>query len=319
MLSAACALTLGAQAAQSSLRASRVSAANDAFDFWLAPWYRPDEEFTNGVKATLEFAGPAWWHGLAPHDSADCRSNAGRCVTHEWSVGQQIFTAARRASDSGPLAGSRPNAGWLYLEERDRTATRSRLDEWSVAFGVTGEPSLAQYVQRVAHGYAAAYNRPVDWSTQLPFEPGVVVRYDHTRRVGGGRDGAPVAFALEPRVGAALGTIVTEATAGLKARLSFASDHPWLPSGSSSRLQVSLFAEAAGRGVARNEFLDGSLFRSSVHVKSRAFVAEYEAGFSADWRRLGVGYRVHRTGPEYTTRTASHTWASLEASWRLGR
>lgn len=306
-----------AQPSRSSLLSSRVSASNDAFNFWLAPWYRPDEEYTNGVMASLVYSGPAWWHRAMSRDVELCRDSRSRCATHDWAFGQQIFTGERHIGDTSPADGSRPNAGWLYVEEMERTASVTRLDEWSVTVGVTGPPALAQFVQRVAHGYAAAYNRPVDWTAQLPFEPGFILRYEQSRRLGTSRGASAWNVGVEPHLGGALGTVRTEVSGGMRVRVTRGARHPWLPPEESSRLQLTWFADASARGVAHNLFLDGSLFQSSTHVQSRAFVNEFEAGFSAQWHRLGAGYRVHWTGPEYTTRTTSHTWASLDASWRI--
>ena len=40
---------LGAAIAQSDPRTLTVRADNDAFDFWMYPWNRPDFEYTSGV------------------------------------------------------------------------------------------------------------------------------------------------------------------------------------------------------------------------------------------------------------------------------
>ncbi|MFI5310825.1 MAG: hypothetical protein ACHQQ3_06300, partial [Gemmatimonadales bacterium] len=85
-----CTATAPALPAQ-SLLASRFRADNDAFDFWLAPWYRPDEEYTSGVQASLEYAGYAWWHRFLSADTGRCEPGGNRCATRTWSIGQQIF------------------------------------------------------------------------------------------------------------------------------------------------------------------------------------------------------------------------------------
>ena len=301
-----------------SLRASRVTVANDAFDFWLAPWYRPDEEYTSGVEATLEYAGPAWWRRFVGRPLEACRPDNGSCASHSWSFGQQIFTGARQVGDDGPVSGSRPNAGWLYVQETERIVSGDRLEEWSLSAGVTGTPALAEFVQRVAHGYAAAYNRPVDWSRQLPFEPGFIARYERTQRAMSLGDGGSWSAGVEPHLGGAVGTILTEGSAGVRVRAGFPSRRPWRPTVPGG-LAFSVFADATVRGVVRNEFLDGTLFQSSARVRSLPWVREYEAGFTLQWRSLGTGYLVHQTGPEYVSRTGSHTWASFNVEWRVSQ
>lgn len=297
--------------------ASRVRVDNDAFDFWLAPWNRPDEEYTSGVQASLQYSGYAWWHRAIGAVTGPCARTNDGCATRTYALGQQIYTAAGQVGQQAPAPGSRPSAGWLYASEVEQVATLSHLDESSLTFGVTGAPALASFFQRVAHGYAAAYNRPVDWSRQLPFEPGAIVRYERTQRVfavdGGGWWGADV----EPHLGAALGTVLTEGVAGIRTRVAFPARHPWLAAQPSAGLEFSLFADAGMHGVVRNEFLDGTFFRSSEHVRSRPWVSELQGGFTIRWRQLGASYEAHRLGPEYLTRAGSHTWASISADWRL--
>jgi hypothetical protein len=297
--------------------ASRVRVDNDAFDFWLAPWNRPDEEYTSGVEASLRYSGYAWWHRAVSALTGRCTRPTDGCATRTYALGQQIYTAAQQVGQRAPTPGSRPSAGWLYASEAEQVATASRLDESSLTIGVTGAPALASFFQRVAHGYAAAYNRPVDWSRQLPFEPGATFRFERTERLVAGTDGGWLGAEVEPHVGAALGTIITEGVAGVRTRVALPARHPWLPGPPSKGLELSLFADAEMHGVARNEFLDGTFFRSSDHVRSRPWVSEFQGGFTVRWRQLGASYAAHRLGPEYVTRTGSHTWASISAEWRL--
>jgi hypothetical protein len=305
-------------AAAQSLLATRVRADNDAFDFWVAPWSRPDEEYTSGVRGTLEYAGEPWWNAWLLAPVPHCGTGAGaRCSTKAFTIGQDIYTAARGAGDRGTAPGSRPNAGWLFLEESGRVATAGRLDESGIALGVTGEPALARVMQRVAHGYAAAYNRPVDWSHQLPAEPGLVIRYERTQRLRLAGSDAGFGMTMEPHAGGSLGNILTEAKAGARMRLGFGVRHPWLPVASPREAGFSLFADATMHGVVRNEFLAGTMFRASEHVRERPWVSTYEAGFTLRWRQLAATYRANRVAPEYFTRTQSHAWSSVEAEWRV--
>ena len=307
-----------AGAAAQSLLATRVRADNDAFNFWVAPWYRPDEEYTSGVRATLEYAGEPWWNAWLLAPVAHCGTGAGaRCSTKAFTIGQDIYTAAPGPGDRGTAAGSRPNAGWLFLEESGRVATATRLDESGIALGVTGEPALAHVMQRVAHGYGAEYNRPVDWSHQLPAEPGLVIRYERTQRVRLAGSDAGFGMTMEPHAGASLGNILTEATAGARVRLGFGVRHPWLPVSSPREAEFSVFADATMHGVARNAFLAGTMFRPSDHVQGRPWVGTYQAGLTLRWRQLGATYRAIRMAPEYVTRTAAHSWSSIEAEWRV--
>ena len=300
-------------AAQSAVR---VRADNDAFNFWQPPWSRPDEEYTSGVRLSVDYIGPAWWSRAG--SDADCHSAVQRCATRTFSLEQDIYTAERHLNEPTPRPGLRPDAGWLFVQEEQRMARPNRLDETKIAVGVVGAPALAQVTQRVFHGYAAGWQRPIDWSRQLPFEPGIVASYDQRRYLalsGGDRDrGAE----LQPHAGASLGNVLTEVRAGLGARMGIGLEHPWVPR-SARTTSLALMADATLRGVVRNEFLSGTLFRPSSRVPIRSTVAEYHAGVTASRGRFGVAFVAHQNGPEYVARTASHQWSTIELEWRLGR
>ena len=305
--------------AQSPL-AAQVRVDNDAFDFWLPPWNRPDEEYTSGVEASLRYAGNAWWHRWLKPLLARCTGADDGCATRTFALGQQIYTGAAGVDGLAPLPGSRPSAGWLYVSEAERVATDQRLDETSLTVGVTGPPALGSFFQRLAHSYGGeAFNRPVDWWTrQLPFEPGFTARYDRTQRLlvrdGAGWWGGDI----EPHAGGSLGTILTEAVGGIRARASFPATHPWIEQPpSSARLGLSIFGDASLHGVLRNEFLDGTFFRPSDHVDSRPWVSELQGGFTVSVGLLSIAYEVHHLASEYVPRPGGHTWASIVANWRF--
>ena len=65
------ALCLGATTA-SAQSAVRTRIDNDAFNFWLGPWDRPDEEYSSGVRIAADWAGPAFWSKRFGHDAPGC-------------------------------------------------------------------------------------------------------------------------------------------------------------------------------------------------------------------------------------------------------
>ncbi len=295
----------------------RVSHDNDALDIWLAPWYRPDEEYTGGVRAEAERPGAAWWRTLIGTAKPPCGTRrSDPCATRTFAFGQQIYTGTRHIGDTGSAPGSRPNAGWLYVEETERIVAPLSLTAISVTVGVTGEPALASTVQRVAHGYAAAYNRPIDWSWQMPFEPGIDLGLVRTGRV---PLSAGTAWSLDllPRIGARVGTIHTDAMAGVAARASWPASDPFLAGIMPRGLQVELQGGGDVRGVARNAFLDGTLFSPSARVAKRPVVGSWEGALTVRYQRAGLTYRAHGDGPEHTGRTGPHVWGSVQAEWRL--
>ncbi|HEY9225757.1 MAG TPA: lipid A-modifier LpxR family protein, partial [Gemmatimonadaceae bacterium] len=135
---------------------------NDAFNFWAMPWDRPDGEYTSGVHITYDGARSPWWaRGLFGAGVA-CTTGARECVGGSSEIGQDIYTPSLRASDPVPSADARPSAGWLYVSQSARWLSAPRSDELTITLGVTGQPSLARFTQRLAHSAAPEFNRPVD-------------------------------------------------------------------------------------------------------------------------------------------------------------
>ena len=310
MLALVCASSSAAQTAV------RVRVDNDAFNFWQPPWDRPDEEYSNGVRVSADYQGLPFWALWMKRDnkkSVTCIAARDRCVDQSWTLGQDIYMATRQPGDPTPLAGSRPDAGVLWLQHVLRIAHPERLDELGVTIGVTGEPALASTFQRIAHGIASGWTRPIDWSKQLPFEPVFAVTYDvhGLARMGG--------LELQPHGGASFGNLLTEARAGLGARTGWNLASPFLPVAANNDYGVAVVADITARAVAWNETLSGTVFRPSPHVPLRPLVAEWQIGISARLKQATFSYIVHQTGAEYTTRTSPHQWSSLQVTWVFGK
>lgn len=310
---AACAL--GLPLTSPAQRTVAVRADNDAFNFWQLPWKRPDEEYTSGVRLTVTLGGAgAWARRLAPMLGA-CRPADATCASHSYAFGQDIFTAKRPKWEPVALPGGRPDAGVLWFSARTRVARPTDIAEAGWTLGVTGKPSLAEATQRLVHSLAPRYNRPIEWGRQVPAEPVFAVHYDRRRLLSAG------ALAVQPHGGASLGTLVTEARAGLGAQMG--SDVP-LPLPTRLRrlagaVYVGIEGDAAWRAVARNAMLSGTFFRSSPHVALRPLVRELTAGVRLRWRVLDASWLAHQTSPEHVGRGVPHTWSTLELRWRPDR
>ena len=302
-----------------SLQSVSARADNDAFNFWKPPYDRPDEEYTSGVRGSLTFSGAAWWELWLHPSAADCAKSRRPCATRTFSLGQDMYTGKLLPDDTTHEPGTRPNAAWLYLQESSRVTTDDRLDETSVSVGVTGPPALGQEMQRAFHNLAPDLNRPLNWSEQVPFEPGIVLSYDRTQRLAVVGDTMHFAADVQPHAGASLGNILTEARAGLRVRVGYALQHPWQLLAVRDIPEISFFADATAHGVLRNEFLAGTLFRDSPHVTERPFVAEYQLGLLLRFQRLTIIYSMDQIGSEYVSRPNGHAWSRLGAEWRVGR
>ena len=303
------AVPFGTAVAQGA-RTFTVRADNDAFDFWMLPWNRPDEEYTSGVHLTYEGGDAPRWARPALRGYAACGFTPASCRSSRWELGQDIYTPSVSPDDPHAAPGARPNAGWLYLTEAARILSPSRLDELAITLGVTGPPSLGRFTQQLAHHAAPAFNRPTDWTQQIGFEPGAIVSYEARRRASLG-DGAD----FMPYASASLGNILTQADGGFDARIGWRLDAPWLPS--TRGLTLAITTGASGRAIARNVFLDGNTFRDSPHVGHEAFVASGRAGIELRYRGFSAAFVAHNDTRSYAAGPKWHPWSSLIGSVTL--
>jgi len=279
---------------------------NDAFNFWTMPWERPDGEYTSGVHITYDGGGAPWWSRWFVPRGGICEIEARECNTARTEIGQDIYTPLSRV-DQAPPPGSRPNAGWLYLSQSARALTSTRSDELTFTLGVTGPPSLARFTQRLAHSAAPEFNRPTDWSRQIGFEPGVIVRYEQ-RRAFGAREG-DVGFDVSPSFALSAGNVTTAAEVGAQTRIGWRLRHPWLHVRASTEL--AFVGGVSGRAVARDIFLDGNTFRPEHRVGHRPFVGSGELGLQLRHRIVSLAYRTVVTSRTYDAGPQWHPWSSM--------
>jgi hypothetical protein len=294
---------LGAAISQSP-RTLTVRADNDAFDFWMLPWNRPDEEYTSGVHITWSGGDAPWWAQRFLGNTRPCSIGDRACRTGSSEIGQDIYTPSVSVDDPRATPGSRPNAGWLYLSQTARALDADDASDFTLTLGVTGPPSLARYTQQAAHHAAPAFNRPTDWSQQISFEPGVMARYERRHRVALGES-----VDLVPRAGASVGNVITQADAGVQIRAGWNLPHPWLMDDPTWALTFS--AGVGGSAVARNLFLDGNSFSSSPRVGHAPFVGSGELGVELRFGRFLAAYRAVTETRSYARAPSWHPWSSL--------
>jgi hypothetical protein len=281
---------------------------NDAFDFWMQPYNRPDEEYTSGVHITYDGARAPWWSGSLLGSAQTCTYHVQDCRSARAEIGQDIYTPSASADDPRPGPGSRANGGWLYVSQTARALHASRSDELTVSIGVTGPPSLARFTQTLAHNVAPEFNRPTDWSRQIRFEPGAIIGYEQRRRALA-YDAGPLGFDVLPSVSAKAGNVETAATAGLQTRLGWHLPHPWLPE--SVPASIALVAGVSGRAVLRDIFLDGNTLRPDYRVGHETLVGSGEIGVEMRYRALTLAYRAVNETRSYASGPRWHPWASI--------
>jgi hypothetical protein len=288
---------------------------NDAFNFWMMPWDRPDGEYTSGVHITYDGIRPAGWSKRFWPAQSPCVRGTRACTSASAELGQDIYTPMLRASDPVPGNDARPSAGWLYLSQSARTLRPERADEITLTLGVTGPPSLARFTQHLAHSAAPEFNRPTDWSRQIEFEPGLMARYQQRRRV----FEIPGRFDVLPIVAATVGNVNTSAELGVQSRAGWHLRHPWLPEASSATTEISVVAGMTGRFVVRDIFLDGNTFRTSPRVGHRAFVGVGELGLQLRYKAFALGYNAYTSSRAYAAGPAWHPWSSMIGSVTFDR
>ncbi len=296
--------------------AVRVSADNDAFNFWLPPWARTDRDYTSGFAGSLDFHGRIGWLRLPGRLEARRSARNGFTRTHSYTVGQAIYTGEVVSNDGGERS-TRPNAGWLYFEVSEQDSSDRMAEEFRLAVGVVGPPALGEKMQRLFHSIAPEYQRPVDWARQLPAEPGFIARYTRTSRVAAFGIGSRWSGRLDSRAGVALGTVLTSVTGGGTARFS-------VPLGSPSAMQrgrwpsFEFSAEVLAHAVLRDEFVDGTFFRSSERLARSPFQDEERASLALHWSQVSVAYRVTRLSVQYHGQPSPASWGTLSTEWRPG-
>ncbi len=291
----------------------RVSADNDAFNFWVPPWARPDEEYTSGVRGSLEYQGPLkWWPWTRVGRDTSGTSR------HTFSLGQDIYTNPL-AYDPKLLARYRPgtyrpNSAWLFLEAAQCDSSGDGWTELSIAAGVVGRPALGEQMQRFFHSLAPEFNRNLDWHRQLPFEPGFITRYMRSDRVYGFGEGTRVSGTLATEVSGALGTILTEATGGATAGMDW---HIGSVPDTHMPIHLALSVGVKGHLIARDELLDGTLFSASESVKRNAFVYGDNAAITLRVGPFAAHYRATRETRRYRDQFDPPRWGTLAVEWRI--
>jgi hypothetical protein len=227
-------------------------------------------------------------------------------------VGQHIFTPERTRDALTPALGARSNAGWLYVRDGIRMLHDRRQRELSVTLGVTGQPALAEESQRLFHAIVPGFNRPIDWSEQLAFEPGVIVSFAETGRVLA-RQAGRVGFDVLPRGELHAGNVNTSVEAGLRVRTGFGLAHPWMASAPDAGTEIVIAAGGATRYVARDLFLDGNT-GSKGGVGHEPFVHRVEWSVALRRGAFAVGYGTVTQTRAYPAGPARHTWSALSVS-----
>ena len=303
----------------------RLRLDNDAYNFWIHPAHRSDEQYSNGVVGTLEALHGSWWGrpfgGNRPGCGRDTTAT-GSCLTTQVFLGQSIYTPnLNRPPFSYPgWEAERPYAAWLYVGGAGRTVSPRRLRQIDVALGVTGRPALGEPAQRIAHWMVRTYTTEArGWETQVGFQPGVQLGWRESLLAARLASGSLGFLDLVPSVGITAGTIRTAADAGARLRLGYNVSHPWDPRAWRRRAPLELFVTAGARGeyVVRDFSLDGTLMHNDRHVERVSAVREFDVGMGVRLHRLRLDWLATTRSREYTTGPARHVYSTMAAAWEF--
>ena len=237
-----------------------------------------DRDYTQGLEIAAELA----------RDSAPGRGG------YRVALGQRIYTP--RLDGEVPVPGERPYAGWLYASVALRSGSARVAYTLAAEAGVTGPPALGEPIQNGVHRLTNS-ERQRGWSNQLVFEPAFVLRgrAELLRRMG--------RVEVRPYGEAGVGTLWDGVAAGVRA---------------GAGGERGAYADAAVRGewVARDLFIDGNTFTSSVHADRRPLVASAEAAVGHRWRRWAAEYRIAARGREYAAQRSPHLLGTIALRWR---
>lgn len=294
----------------------RLQLDNDVYNYWQRHTHRPDEEYTNGVRASLVSDGAPWWGREFAGATPDCARVRGdeACRSTVVTLAQDLYTPnldrAPYLVDDWEL--ERPYFAWLYVSGSARIAWPRVLRTATVALGVTGEPAGGELAQEVAH--RIGFNeQATGWETQVGFEPGIIVEWRQALlagRVGGARG---LGADLAPDAAISVGNVRSHGEVGGTLRIGWNLSHPWYPGAWRGRAATEWWVGAGGRVeyVARDMSLDGTLRNPGRRVERVPGVRQYE--FSAGLRVHGVSveYRAVTRTREYATGPAHHTYSSM--------
>ena len=273
-------------------------------------WAGTDRNYTNGFKVGVGVKLGLFEDMLKDSSGWMLNLLSDPAANTEFGLfgGQNMYTP-RAITVSTPQPFDRPWAAWLYLGGIAQHATDSTLDSVEADVGVVGPAALGRPIQTEWHRLIGV-NRPRGWDNQNPTEAAFLVGYLHKHRYGNDN------FDFVPHYGVTVGTVMTLARAGGIVRFGqhmtgFGPDGIE-PGG--AMLQGTRHEQEQGRNfewyafvgadyrlVARNIFLDGTVFHDSPSVDRRTGVHDLTRGFSLRYGQLRFSLTRVRRSEEFAT------------------
>lgn len=253
-----------------------------------------------------------------------------------FTLGQNLYTPDT-IDGRIPDPDDRPYAAWLYGSVGLATLTADHVDELELTLGVVGPEALGEQTQKFIHSHITDSPTPKGWSSQLDFEPGVILSWQRRWPRGfGGTWTADLGHSfrvnLEPNVNVSLGNIYTYAGAGLMLTLG---PYQGVLQDTPPRVRPAMagtgyfdvpdqkwswyvFGGFDGRAVARNIFLDGNSFDDdSPSVDKKPLVGDAVVGVAFTLYDYRLSYTVNYRTPEFDGQDEDAIFGSITLTTRF--
>jgi lipid A 3-O-deacylase len=287
-----------------------------------------DGYYTNGLRAAWVDADgtpPALVHEIIRRIPL---FDAARATIPRYSIGQSIFTP-REIKPFANQPADRPYAGYTYASVALTAGDGQKLDDVELTAGWVGPGAGGELIQRRYHE-AIGVQKPNGWNNQLKDEPTLGLSWQRRWPGWAQANLGEARVALAPYIGGTVGNVYTHARAGATASWQLRGEAPTdtpirvapgIPGTgyftTTERVNVTLFASAEGRAVARNIFLDGNTFRESPSVNKKALVGDLSGGVMLTYNRYQVGYTtVYRT-KEFAGQPKGQLFGALSVGFKF--
>jgi len=275
-----------------------------------------DRYYTNGIKFGIGVPGDTLEELLCDFSRftlAPFSENAEK-LHFGWFAGNNLYTP-KIITIAAAQPNDRPWAAWTYLGGVAQRVSKDggKLDTVEIDLGMVGPPALGDQIQTGWHRLVGA-SKPLGWGNQIPAEPALLLAYVHKQKLNFGTN----FFEVIPHAGIDVGNVFTLARAGGIVRFGmnmtgFGPDtiepggamlqntrNAADPDGR-GKFEIYGFVGFDGRLVARNIFLDGTMFRDSPSVSKRDYVNDVSVGASMryQWLRISLT-RIRRSEEFYT-------------------
>lgn len=289
---------------------------NDALSIWLRSRERQDGNYTQGLRFSASVRSAPWWGAhLAPRLAPCTTATAGdsTCLATELAFGQLIFTPTK-IDPPAPLPGDRPYVGWLFASATAHVLAPRRLRSLGLEVGVTGEPSLAEPVQRGFHALLGSHLSITGWRYQLGFRPGVRLTYAERWRAALHTPSGLVWADAIPDAMVELSNVTPGVRAGGELRAGYNLTAPWrAPAHAAPRYALYALVGAHDTWRAYDQFLDRSyaVADTTRRVTKLPWLEELSFGIGARARRVTIEFRGTMQGREYESQRREHPYGSL--------